>query len=117
MLMSQNFREMVLRPGAYETTVAEKFQAMVDLGMANSRMKDYYALWTIGQAFEIDRASQERYLRHLHGVARRFQIEFWTDCRQRSRTTLQSVSNERASSAIRESIPVRSTASAHLWPV
>ena len=42
---------------------------MVDLGMANSRMKDYYDLWTIGQAFEIDRASQERYLRHLHGVA------------------------------------------------
>jgi len=40
--------------------VAEKFQAMVDLGMANSRMKDYYDLWIIGQAFEIDRSRLAR---------------------------------------------------------
>lgn len=45
-----------LRGYARETVVAEKFQAMVDLGMANSRMKDYYDLWIIGQAFEIDRS-------------------------------------------------------------
>ena len=45
-----------LRGYARETVVAEKFQAMVDLGMANSRMKDYYDLWIISQAFEIDRA-------------------------------------------------------------
>ena len=32
-----------LRGYARETVVAEKFQAMVDLGKANSRMKDYYA--------------------------------------------------------------------------
>jgi len=44
-----------LRGYARETVVAEKFQAMVDLGMANSRMKDYCDLWNIGQAFEIDR--------------------------------------------------------------
>ena len=44
-----------LRGYARETVVAEKFQAIVDLGMANSRMKDYYDLWNIGQAFEIDR--------------------------------------------------------------
>ena len=43
-----------LRGYARETVVAEKFQAMVDLGMANSRMKDYYDLWIINQAFEID---------------------------------------------------------------
>ena len=43
-----------LRGYAPETVIAEKFQAMVDLGMANSRMKDYYDLWIIGQAFEID---------------------------------------------------------------
>ena len=41
---------------ARETVVAEKFQAMVALGMANSRMKDYYDLWIISQAFEIDRS-------------------------------------------------------------
>ena len=44
-----------LRGYARETVVAEKFQAMVDLGMANSRMKDYYDLWIISQAFQIDR--------------------------------------------------------------
>ena len=33
-----------LRGYARETVIAEKFQAMVDLGMANSRMKDYYDL-------------------------------------------------------------------------
>ena len=45
-----------LRGYAKETVVAEKFQAMVDLGMANSRMKDYYDLWIISQNFEIDRS-------------------------------------------------------------
>ena len=45
-----------LRGYARETVLAEKFQAMVDLGMANSRMKDYYDLWIISQAFEIDRS-------------------------------------------------------------
>ena len=45
-----------LRGYARETVVAEKFHAMVDLGMANSRMKDYYDLWIINQAFEIDRS-------------------------------------------------------------
>lgn len=37
-----------------ETVVAEKFQAMVQLGMANSRMKDYYDLWTLARQFEFD---------------------------------------------------------------
>lgn len=37
-----------------ETVVAEKFQAMVHLGMANSRMKDFYDLWTLAREFEFD---------------------------------------------------------------
>ena len=41
---------------ARETVVAEKFQAMVALGLANSRMKDYYDLWVISQTLEIDRS-------------------------------------------------------------
>ena len=45
-----------LRGYVRETVIAEKFQAMVDLGRANSRMKDYYDLWIISQAFEIERA-------------------------------------------------------------
>ena len=45
-----------LRGYARETVVAEKFQAMVDLGKANSRMKDYYDVWIISRAFEVDRS-------------------------------------------------------------
>ena len=41
---------------ARETVVAEKFQAMVSLGLANSRMKDYYDLWVISRTLDMDRA-------------------------------------------------------------
>lgn len=34
------------------TMVAEKFEAMVSLGMANSRMKDFYDVWLINRLFE-----------------------------------------------------------------
>lgn len=37
-----------------ETVVAEKFQAMVQLGMANSRMKDFYDVWTLARQFEFE---------------------------------------------------------------
>jgi predicted nucleotidyltransferase component of viral defense system len=37
-----------------ETVVAEKYQALVYLGMANSRMKDYYDLWVIAREFKFD---------------------------------------------------------------
>ena len=43
-----------LRGYARETVVAEKFQTIVELGLANSRMKDYYDLWIISQTFETD---------------------------------------------------------------
>jgi len=36
------------------TAVAEKLEAIVDLGLANSRMKDYFDLWTIASALELD---------------------------------------------------------------
>lgn len=41
-----------LRGYARETVIAEKFQAMVTLGKANSRIKDYYDLWILSSAFE-----------------------------------------------------------------
>lgn len=46
-----------LRSYARETVIAEKFQAMVALGHANSRMKDYYDIWLMSQTheFEADR--------------------------------------------------------------
>jgi predicted nucleotidyltransferase component of viral defense system len=37
-----------------ETVIAEKFQAMVQLGMANSRMKDFYDVWILARIFEFD---------------------------------------------------------------
>jgi predicted nucleotidyltransferase component of viral defense system len=37
-----------------ETVVAEKYQALVNLGMANSRMKDFYDLWVIAREFDFD---------------------------------------------------------------
>ena len=43
-----------LRAYPPETVIAEKFHAMVVLGRANSRMKDYYDVWMLTGAFEID---------------------------------------------------------------
>jgi hypothetical protein len=37
------------------TVVAEKFEAMVKLGMANTRMKDFHDIWFLAQRFELDR--------------------------------------------------------------
>lgn len=44
-----------LRAYAKETVIAEKFQAMVQLGRANSRMKDFYDIWFLTKTFPIDR--------------------------------------------------------------
>ena len=40
-----------LRAYAPETVIAEKFQAMVALGRANSRMKDFYDIWVLSKTF------------------------------------------------------------------
>jgi hypothetical protein len=37
-----------------ETVIAEKFEAMVKLGIANSRMKDFYDLWMLARDFPFD---------------------------------------------------------------
>jgi hypothetical protein len=39
---------------ARETVVAEKFQAMVALGRANSRMKDFYDVWALSRSHAFD---------------------------------------------------------------
>jgi hypothetical protein len=41
-----------LRAYARETVIAEKFQAMVHLGRANSRMKHYYDIWLLSRSHE-----------------------------------------------------------------
>jgi predicted nucleotidyltransferase component of viral defense system len=40
-----------------ETVIAEKFQAIVALGVANGRMKDYYDLWAIPNAVTLEPAA------------------------------------------------------------
>jgi len=42
-----------LRAYPQETVIAEKLHAMVTLGLANSRMKDYYDVWMLVRTFEI----------------------------------------------------------------
>ena len=41
-----------LRAYGPETVIAEKFQTMVVLGRANSRMKDFYDIWLLSRTFE-----------------------------------------------------------------
>lgn len=41
-----------LRGYARETVIAEKFHAMVALGRANSRMKDFYDIWILSKSFD-----------------------------------------------------------------
>lgn len=45
------------------TVIAEKFQAMVALGVANGRMKDYFDLWAIPRALPIDDADLDAAIR------------------------------------------------------
>lgn len=49
-----DFPAPYLRVYPQETVVAEKFQAMVHLGMANSRMKDFYDLWIMRKTFPFE---------------------------------------------------------------
>ena len=43
-----------LRAYPKETVIAEKFQAMINLGRANSRMKDFYDIWFLAKMFEFN---------------------------------------------------------------
>jgi predicted nucleotidyltransferase component of viral defense system len=43
-----------LRGYRREVTLAEKLHAMVDLGIANSRMKDYFDVWFLAENFTVD---------------------------------------------------------------
>lgn len=57
------------------TVIAEKFQAMVALGIGNGRMKDYYDLWALPQAVpiaadELDAAIQATFERRRTDIPR-----------------------------------------------
>ncbi|MCY3898918.1 MAG: nucleotidyl transferase AbiEii/AbiGii toxin family protein [Caldilineaceae bacterium] len=42
------------------TTIAEKFETMVKLGVVNSRMKDFYDIWALSETFAFDGAELQQ---------------------------------------------------------
>ena len=42
------------------TTIAEKFETMVQLGTVNSRMKDFYDIWALSERFAFDGAALQQ---------------------------------------------------------
>jgi hypothetical protein len=51
-----DFPPIRLRGYPPEVTIAEKFEAMVTLGLANSRMKDYYDVWYLATHMRLEPA-------------------------------------------------------------
>jgi predicted nucleotidyltransferase component of viral defense system len=51
-----NFPPARLRAYSREAVVAEKLEALVKLGMANTRMKDFYDLWKLSHDFDFEGA-------------------------------------------------------------
>jgi len=43
-----------LKAYSRETVIAEKFEAMVTLGLSNSRMKDFYDIWMLSRTCSLD---------------------------------------------------------------
>ena len=54
LLVLLDFPAPRLRVYARETVIAEKFQAMVALGRANSRMKDLYDIWVLSRTYDFE---------------------------------------------------------------
>ena len=54
----------VLRTYPQVTTIAEKFETMVQLGARNSRMKDFYDIWALSEAFAFDGAELQEAVAH-----------------------------------------------------
>ena len=48
-----------------ETSIAEKVQVIVERGIKNSRIKDYYDVWFLFNTFEIDEAKLQRAIREV----------------------------------------------------
>ena len=50
-----------------ESVVSEKFEAMVKLGLLNSRMKDFYDIWLMMRQFDFDRSKLAEALKRTFG--------------------------------------------------
>ncbi len=49
-----NFSNPKIRSYTKESVIAEKFEAMTQLGNQNSRMKDFYDIWIMSHSFDFD---------------------------------------------------------------
>jgi len=58
-----DFEPATIRAYSPATVMAEKFQAVVDLGLVNGRMKDFYDLWAVPRAVDVDPEDLARTLR------------------------------------------------------
>jgi hypothetical protein len=65
-----------LRAYAREAVIAEKFQAMVMLGRANSRMKDFYDIWILSRSHNF---SDDRLARGIAATFERRETPIPTD--------------------------------------
>jgi hypothetical protein len=57
-----------LRGYSRESTVAEKFEAMVKLGILNSRMKDFFDIWFLSRHFDFAGKSFEKAIRTTFSI-------------------------------------------------
>ncbi len=48
-----------------ETSIAEKFESIIRLGVANTRMKDFYDIWLLTQQFDFDRPALYAIMRQV----------------------------------------------------
>lgn len=48
-----------------QTSIAEKFESIIRLGFANTRMKDFYDIWLLIQQFDFDRQELQKIIRQV----------------------------------------------------
>ncbi len=89
------------------SVIAEKFEAMVQLGIRNSRMKDFYDIWALTETFDVGG------LDLMEAVKRCFERRRtrWTDDVPDALTVAFYADSERGQRCV--PIPIRTTCSAH----
>jgi len=48
-----------------QTSIAEKFESIIRLGFANTRMKDFYDIWLLTQQFDFDRQELHKIVQQI----------------------------------------------------
>jgi len=48
-----------------QTSIAEKFESIIRLGLANTRMKDFYDIWLLIQQFDFDRKELQNIIQQV----------------------------------------------------